>query len=129
MSVSITPLRQPIGVVGCISPWNLPLYLLTWKIAPALATGNTVIAKPSEVTPYTAFLLSLVCKDIGLPNGVLNLVHGTGPKVGESMTLHQEIKALSFTGGSATGKRIAAVAAPMFKSFGVRREEPKHHFC
>lgn len=112
-------LRQPIGVVGCISPWNLPLYLLTWKIAPALATGNTVIAKPSEVTPYTAFLLSLVCKDIGLPNGVLNLVHGTGPKVGESMTLHQEIKALSFTGGSATGKRIAAVAAPMFKKLSL----------
>lgn len=112
-------LRQPIGVVGCISPWNLPLYLLTWKIAPALATGNTVIAKPSEVTPYTAYLLSEVCRDIGLPAGVLNLVHGTGPEVGEAICTHTEIKAISFTGGSSTGKRIASVAAPMFKKLSL----------
>nr|MBP9197849.1 aldehyde dehydrogenase family protein [Saprospiraceae bacterium] len=78
-------LRQPIGVVGCISPWNLPLYLLTWKIAPALAAGNTVVAKPSEITPYTAFLLSKVCQEINFPAGVLNFVHGLGPKVGESI--------------------------------------------
>jgi len=112
-------LRQPIGVVGCISPWNLPLYLLTWKIAPALAAGNAVVAKPSEVTPVTAFLLSEICEKIGLPAGVLNMVHGLGPKVGESICTHPDIKAISFTGGTATGKRIAAVAAPMFKKLSL----------
>lgn len=112
-------LRQPLGVVGCISPWNLPLYLLTWKIAPALAAGNTVVAKPSEVTPYTAFLLSELCKDINLPDGVLNFVHGLGPKVGEAICIHPDTKAISFTGGTSTGKRIASVAAPMFKKMSL----------
>lgn len=112
-------LRQPIGVVGCISPWNLPLYLLTWKIAPALAAGNTVVAKPSEVTPHTAFLLSKVCQEINFPAGVLNFVHGLGPKVGEAICVHPEVKAISFTGGTSTGKRIASLAAPMFKKMSL----------
>ena len=112
-------LRQPIGVVGCISPWNLPIYLFTWKIAPALATGNCVVAKPSEITPYTAYLLSQVCIDAGLPAGVLNIVHGLGGKVGQSIVEHPEIKAISFTGGTETGKRIAATAAPMFKKLSL----------
>lgn len=112
-------LRQPIGVVGCISPWNLPLYLLTWKIAPALAAGNTVVAKPSEVTPHTAFLLSKVCQEINFPAGVLNFVHGLGPKVGEAICVHPEVKAISFTGGTSTGKRIASLAAPMFKKVSL----------
>lgn len=112
-------LRQPIGVVGCISPWNLPIYLFTWKIAPALATGNCVVAKPSEITPYTSYLLSQVCIDAGLPKGVLNIVHGLGGKVGQSIVEHPEIKAISFTGGTETGKRIAATAAPMFKKLSL----------
>ena len=112
-------LRQPIGVVGCISPWNLPIYLFTWKIAPALATGNCVVAKPSEITPYTSYLLSQVCIDAGLPAGVLNIIHGLGGKVGQSIVEHTEIKAISFTGGTETGKRIAATAAPMFKKLSL----------
>ncbi|MCF8238542.1 MAG: aldehyde dehydrogenase [Saprospiraceae bacterium] len=112
-------LRQPIGVVGCISPWNLPLYLFTWKIAPALAAGNTVVAKPSEITPYTAWRLGEICMEAGLPPGVLNIVHGTGPRVGEAIVTHPGIKAISFTGGTATGARIAAVAAPMFKKLSL----------
>lgn len=112
-------LRQPIGVVGCISPWNLPIYLFTWKIAPALATGNCVVAKPSEITPYTSYLLSQVCIEAGLPQGVLNIVHGLGSKVGQSIVEHPEIKAISFTGGTETGKRIAATAAPMFKKLSL----------
>lgn len=112
-------LRQPIGVVACISPWNLPIYLFTWKIAPALATGNCVVAKPSEITPYTAYLLSQVCIEAGLPKGVLNIVHGLGGKVGQAMVEHQGIKAISFTGGTETGKRIAATAAHMFKKLSL----------
>lgn len=112
-------LRQSIGVVGCISPWNLPLYLFTWKIAPALATGNCVIAKPSEITPMTAYLLSDLCLKAGLPAGVLNIVHGLGPKVGNAMVSHPKIKAISFTGGTSTGKHIASVAAPMFKKLSL----------
>ncbi|MBS1612032.1 MAG: aldehyde dehydrogenase [Bacteroidetes bacterium] len=112
-------LRQAIGVVGCISPWNLPIYLFSWKIAPALAMGNTVVAKPSEVTPYTAYLLSEVCIEAGLPKGVLNIVHGLGGKVGQAIVEHPEIKAISFTGGTETGKRIAATAAPMFKKLSL----------
>jgi aminomuconate-semialdehyde/2-hydroxymuconate-6-semialdehyde dehydrogenase len=112
-------LRQPIGVVGCISPWNLPLYLFTWKIAPALAAGNCVIAKPSEITPMTAFLLAEICMEAGLPRGVLNIVHGLGPKVGNAMVSHPRIKAISFTGGTSTGKHIAAIAAPMFKKLSL----------
>ncbi len=111
--------RKPIGIVGCISPWNLPLYLFTWKIAPALAAGNCVIAKPSEITPYTAYLLSQVCIDAGLPKGVLNIVHGLGGKVGQVIVEHADIKAISFTGGTETGKRIASIAAPMFKKMSL----------
>ncbi len=112
-------LRQPIGVVGCISPWNLPLYLFTWKIAPALAAGCTVVAKPSEVTPMTAFLLSKLCIEAGLPRGVLNIVHGLGPKVGSAIVAHKDVKAISFTGGTKTGEEIARVAAPMFKKLSL----------
>lgn len=112
-------LRTPIGVVGCISPWNLPLYLFTWKIAPAIAAGNTVVAKPSEITPMTAFLLSELCIEAGLPAGVLNIVHGTGPNAGQAISEHPDIKAISFTGGTETGKRIAATAAPMFKKLSL----------
>lgn len=111
--------RQPVGVAGAISPWNLPLYLFTWKIAPALAAGCTVVAKPSEVTPWTAFLLAERCIEAGLPPGVLNILHGTGPKVGAAITAHPRIPALSFTGGTATGARIAATAAPMFKKLSL----------
>ena len=112
-------LRKPIGVVGCISPWNLPLYLFTWKIAPALAAGNTVIAKPSEITPMTAYLFAKICKEAGLPDGVLNIIHGYGAKVGAAITKHPKIKAISFTGGTTTGKEIAKVAAPMFKKMSL----------
>ncbi|MDR3678994.1 MAG: aldehyde dehydrogenase [Flavipsychrobacter sp.] len=112
-------LRQPIGVVGCISPWNLPLYLFTWKIAPALAAGNCVIAKPSEVTPMTGYLLSIICQEAGLPAGVLNIVHGTGPGCGSAIVQHPDIKAISFTGSTRAGRDIAAVAAPMFKKISL----------
>lgn len=112
-------LRQPIGVVGCISPWNLPLYLFTWKIAPALAAGNCVVAKPSELTPATAHELARLCERIGLPAGVLNIVHGLGPDIGQAIVEHPQIKAISFTGGTATGRRLAATAAPMFKKLSL----------
>jgi aminomuconate-semialdehyde/2-hydroxymuconate-6-semialdehyde dehydrogenase len=105
--------------VGCISPWNLPLYLFTWKIAPALAAGNCVIAKPSELTPRTAFMLSRICNEAGLPAGVLNILHGAGSSVGQAIVEHPDIKAISFTGGTATGKLIAATAAPMFKKLSL----------
>ncbi|MDZ4751358.1 MAG: aldehyde dehydrogenase [Flavobacteriales bacterium] len=111
--------RKPIGVVGCISPWNLPLYLFSWKIAPALASGNCVVAKPSEITPMTAFLLSEICIEAGLPAGVLNIVHGLGSKAGSAIVSHPLIKAISFTGGTKTGAHIAAVAAPMFKKLSL----------
>ncbi len=112
-------LRNPIGVVGCISPWNLPLYLFTWKIAPALAAGNTVVAKPSEITPMTAYLLSEICIEAGLPPGVLNIVHGYGHKVGSAMTVHADVPVISFTGGTKTGETIAKIAAPMFKKLSL----------
>jgi aminomuconate-semialdehyde/2-hydroxymuconate-6-semialdehyde dehydrogenase len=112
-------LRQPIGVAGCISPWNLPLYLFTWKIAPALASGNTVVAKPSEITPLTAYLLSELCIEAGMPAGVLNIVHGLGGKVGAAITAHQDVPMISFTGGTATGETIARTAAPMFKKLSL----------
>jgi len=111
--------RKPIGVVGCISPWNLPLYLFTWKIAPAIAAGNCVVAKPSEITPMTAYLLSEICIEAGLPSGVLNIVHGLGPKAGEAIISHPDIKAISFTGGTKTGEHIAASAAPKFKKLSL----------
>ncbi len=112
-------LRQPLGVVGCISPWNLPLYLFTWKIAPAIAAGNTVVAKPSEITPMTAFLLGEICTQAGLPKGVLNIVHGTGPSAGQAIVEHPNIKAISFTGGTKTGEHIARTAGPMFKKLSL----------
>jgi aminomuconate-semialdehyde/2-hydroxymuconate-6-semialdehyde dehydrogenase len=111
--------RTPIGVAGCISPWNLPLYLFTWKIAPALAAGCTVVAKPSELTPMTAFLFSQLCIEAGLPPGVLNIIHGLGNKVGQAIVEHPAINAISFTGGTVTGKTIAATAAPMFKKLSL----------
>lgn len=110
---------SPIGVVGCISPWNLPLYLFTWKIAPALAAGCTVVAKPSELTPMTAFLFSSICIEAGLPAGVLNIIHGTGSSAGHSIVNHPSVRAISFTGGTVTGKKIAAAAAPEFKKLSL----------
>ena len=112
-------LRQPIGVVGCISPWNLPLYLFTWKIAPALATGNCVVAKPSEITPCTASRLGELAIEVGFPAGVLNIVHGRGERVGQAIVDHPEISAISFTGSTRTGARIAASAAPVFKKLSL----------
>ena len=112
-------LRKPIGVVGCISPWNLPLYLFTWKIAPAIAAGNCVVAKPSEVTPMTAYLLGDICTKAGLPKGVLNIVHGLGNTTGQAIVEYPNIKAISFTGGTKTGAHIAKVAAPMFKKLSL----------
>ena len=112
-------LRNPVGVAGCISPWNLPLYLFTWKIAPAIASGNCVVAKPSELTPMTAYLLSELCIEAGLPKGVLNIVHGYGHKVGAAISAHPNIPLISFTGGTKTGAEIARVAAPMFKKLSL----------
>ena len=112
-------LRQSVGVAACISPWNLPLYLLTWKIAPALAAGNTVVAKPSEITPMTAYLFSKICIEAGLPKGVLNIVHGLGSRTGDPLTTHPDTPIVSFTGGTVTGKHIATVTAPMFKKISL----------
>ncbi len=112
-------LRQPRGIAGLISPWNLPLYLMSWKIAPAIAVGNTAIAKPSELTPMTAYLLCEICREAGLPNGVLNVVHGTGPNVGAAITAHPEINTISFTGGTVTGRKVAEACAPLFKKVSL----------
>jgi aminomuconate-semialdehyde/2-hydroxymuconate-6-semialdehyde dehydrogenase len=112
-------LRTPVGIAGCISPWNLPLYLFSWKIAPALASGNCVIAKPSEITPMTAFMLSELAIEAGMPAGVLNIVHGLGPKVGSAIVSHKDIPVISFTGGTKTGEEISRVAAPMFKKLSL----------
>lgn len=112
-------LRSPLGVVACISPWNLPLYLFTWKIAPALAAGNCVVAKPSELTPMTAYLFSELCREAELPAGVLNVVHGRGTGAGVALVEHPEVKAISFTGGTRTGADIAARAAPKFKKLSL----------
>ncbi len=112
-------LRQPIGVVGCISPWNLPLYLFTWKVAPAIAAGNCIVAKPSEVTPMTAYLLGEILTEAGLPPGVLNILHGQGQSVGQAIVEHPDIKAISFTGGTTTGAHIARTAAPIFKKLSL----------
>jgi aminomuconate-semialdehyde/2-hydroxymuconate-6-semialdehyde dehydrogenase len=112
-------LHKPVGVAGCISPWNLPLYLFTWKISPALAAGCTVVAKPSELAPMTAFLFSKLCIEAGLPKGVLNIIHGLGNKAGHAIVEHPDVKAISFTGGTVTGKKIASTAAPMFKKLSL----------
>lgn len=111
--------RKPIGVAACISPWNLPLYLFTWKIAPALASGNTVVAKPSEVTPVTAALLGEICNEAGMPAGVLNIIHGLGGRVGTPLTEHPNVPVISFTGGTQTGAAIARIAAPKFKKLSL----------
>ena len=111
--------RNPVGTVGLITPWNLPLYLLSWKVAPALMMGNTVVAKPSELTPLTANLMCEVASEIGLPTGVLNVVHGYGPEAGQAILDHPSIRAISFTGGTATGRHVAASAAPMFKKLSL----------
>ncbi len=112
-------IRQPLGIVGCISPWNLPLYLFTWKIAPAIASGNCVIGKPSELTPYTAFKLGEICQEAELPNGVLNIVQGSGINAGSAIVSHSKIKAVSFTGGTKTGETISREAAPQFKKLSL----------
>src|SRR5437899_3636588 len=112
-------LRQPRGIVGLISPWNLPLYLLSWKIAPAIAVGNTAIAKPSELTPMTAYMLCKIAREAGLPNGVLNVVHGTGSNVGAAITAHPKINTISFTGGTVTGRKVAEACAPLFKKVSL----------
>tara|TARA_R110002072_G_scaffold288917_2_gene455642 strand:- start:21769 stop:23214 length:1446 start_codon:yes stop_codon:yes gene_type:complete len=112
-------LKEPLGAVVCISPWNLPLYLLTWKIAPALVVGNTVIAKPSEVTPMTAFMLSEIFQEAGLPNGVINILHGEGARIGETLVNDERVKAVSFTGSTATGKILNQLAAPHFKKVSL----------
>ena len=112
-------LRQPRGIAGLISPWNLPLYLLSWKIAPAIAVGNTAIAKPSELTPMTAYMLCEVAREASLPNGVLNVVHGTGPTVGAAITAHPKIGTISFTGGTVTGRKVAEACAPLFKNVSL----------
>ncbi|HEY4090225.1 MAG TPA: aldehyde dehydrogenase [Luteibacter sp.] len=112
-------LRLPLGVVGCISPWNLPLYLFTWKVAPALAAGNAVVAKPSEVTPHTAWFLGTLVQEAGFPDGIFNIVHGTGPSVGEAIVVHDAVKAVSFTGSTRTGVAIASAAAPRLKKISL----------
>ncbi len=112
-------LRDPIGIVACISPWNYPLHLLTWKIAPALAMGNCVIAKPSEITPMTAYLFSKICIKVGLPKGVLSILHGTGENIGDKIVRHPDIKAISFTGGTKTGKIINSSASPLLKKVSL----------
>ncbi|MBX3031233.1 MAG: aldehyde dehydrogenase [Chloroflexi bacterium] len=112
-------IRVPRGVAGLISPWNLPLYLFTWKIAPAIATGNTVVAKPSELTPLTAALLATLSAEEGLPPGVLNVVHGLGVRAGAAIVGHPDVPAISFTGGTVTGREVARTAAPMFKRLSL----------
>jgi aminomuconate-semialdehyde/2-hydroxymuconate-6-semialdehyde dehydrogenase len=112
-------LHSALGIVACISPWNLPLYLLTWKIAPALAAGNCVIAKPSEITPLSASLLAEVIHDIGFPAGVINILHGRGDHIGQALIEHRDIKAVSFTGSTAVGKKIAAHCGPALKKMSL----------
>jgi aminomuconate-semialdehyde/2-hydroxymuconate-6-semialdehyde dehydrogenase len=112
-------LRQPLGVVGLISPWNLPLYLLSWKIAPAIAAGNTCVAKPSEMTPLTANRLAELSLEAGIPAGVINIVHGLGGKAGRALTVHDDVAAISFTGGTVTGAAVAVNAAPRFKKLSL----------
>jgi aminomuconate-semialdehyde/2-hydroxymuconate-6-semialdehyde dehydrogenase len=112
-------LRNPLGVVGCISPWNLPLYLFTWKISPAISAGNCVVGKPSEITPMTAFMLAELCMEANLPPGVLNIVHGHGHQAGDAISKHPQIKAISFTGSTRTGAEIARIAGPLFKKLSL----------
>jgi aminomuconate-semialdehyde/2-hydroxymuconate-6-semialdehyde dehydrogenase len=124
-------LRQPLGVVACISPWNLPLYLLTWKVAPAIAAGNCVVAKPASITPMTAHFLTQLCQEAGLPKGVLNIVYGSGKKLSDALCTHKDVKAVSFTGGTETGMEIATKVAPLFKKYSLEMggEECCSDFC
>ena len=110
---------KPVGIAGLITPWNLPLYLLSWKIAPAIVMGNTVVAKPSELTPLTANLLAEVFDEVGLPAGVVNIVHGFGYETGQAIVSHPHVNLISFTGGTITGKKVAETAAPMFKKLSL----------
>ena len=110
---------KPVGIAGLITPWNLPLYLLSWKIAPAIVMGNTVVAKPSELTPLTANLLAEVFDEVGLPAGVVNIVHGFGHETGQAIVSHPHVNLISFTGGTITGKKVAETAAPMFKKLSL----------
>jgi aminomuconate-semialdehyde/2-hydroxymuconate-6-semialdehyde dehydrogenase len=112
-------LRKSAGVCALITPWNLPLYLLTWKAAPALAMGNTIVAKPSEMTPRTASALAEIVHEAGLPPGVFNLIHGLGPECGGPLTGHPDVDLVSFTGGTSTGRLVAAAAAPQFKKLSL----------
>jgi aminomuconate-semialdehyde/2-hydroxymuconate-6-semialdehyde dehydrogenase len=105
--------RSPVGVAGLITPWNLPIYLLSWKVAPALAMGNTVVAKPSEITPRSASMLAEIIAEAGVPAGVFNVVHGYGWDAGQALCEHPDVNLISFTGGTVTGKKVAATAAPM----------------
>ena len=111
--------RSPVGVAGLIAPWNLPLYLLTFKIGPALMAGCTVVCKPSEMTTVTAWMLCKVFQEVGLPNGVLNLVCGLGSKAGQALVEHPDVKVISFTGSTKVGKHIAQVAGPMMKRLSL----------
>lgn len=112
-------LRSPLGVAGLISPWNLPLYLLSWKIAPAIAVGNTVVCKPSELTPSTAKVLGEILNEAGVPAGVVNIVHGRGEVAGQTLVAHPGVPLISFTGGTVTGEKIQTVAAPKFKKVSL----------
>lgn len=111
--------RKPVGIAGLITPWNLPLYLLSWKIAPAIVMGNTVVAKPSELTPLTANLLAEVIHEVGLPAGVVNIIHGLGSETGQAIVENPKVNIISFTGGTATGRKVAETAAPMFKKVSL----------
>jgi aminomuconate-semialdehyde/2-hydroxymuconate-6-semialdehyde dehydrogenase len=111
--------NKSVGVGALITPWNLPLYLLSWKVAPAIGMGNTVVCKPSELTPMTADLLMRVIDGVGLPAGVVNLVHGDGAGAGSPLVAHPEVALISFTGGTSTGEKVAASAAPMFKKISL----------
>ena len=111
--------HKPVGVGALITPWNLPLYLLSWKVAPAIGMGNTVVCKPSELTPMTADLLMQVIDEVGLPAGVVNLVHGDGVGAGAPLVAHSDVDLVSFTGGTSTGEKVAASAAPAFKKLSL----------
>ena len=108
--------RDPIGIVGCITPWNFPIWIICGKIAPALACGNCIIAKPSELSPTSAYLLGKIFDKVGLPPGVVNIIHGYGTKAGEAIVKNEYVSAISFTGGTATGSRISSIAAPMLST-------------
>ncbi|MFC3040492.1 aldehyde dehydrogenase [Virgibacillus xinjiangensis] len=123
-------IRKPTGVVGLINPWNLPMFLMTWKLAPALAAGNTVVMKPSEVTPMTATVLAQICTDAGVPDGVVNMVHGFG-ETGAALSSHEDVDAIAFTGETVTGTAIMKSAAPTLKklSFELGGKNPNVIFA